>query len=174
MPKMPFDDRLRLPLIVAPMLRVSGVDLVAAACGAGAIGAFPTANCRDQAELDDWMSRLDLAGERARDAGRAVAPYCPNLIMRRSAQALRADIDCVVAHRCELVITSVGSPADVLPRLHDAGCRVLADVASLRHAEKAVEAGPTAWCCCARGQAARPAGPIRSPSCVRCAATTTA
>lgn len=32
----------RLPLVAAPMLRVSGVDLVSAACCAGVIGAFPT------------------------------------------------------------------------------------------------------------------------------------
>ncbi|MBV8924845.1 MAG: hypothetical protein JOZ74_05690, partial [Bradyrhizobium sp.] len=38
--------RLRVPLIAAPMLRVSGVDLVTAVCRAGAIGAFPTANAR--------------------------------------------------------------------------------------------------------------------------------
>src|SRR5581483_5954158 len=34
--------RLRLPLIAAPMLHVSGPDLVVAACKAGVIGAFPT------------------------------------------------------------------------------------------------------------------------------------
>ena len=37
-----FRDRLSLPLIAAPMFLVSGVDLVAAACRNGVIGAFPT------------------------------------------------------------------------------------------------------------------------------------
>jgi nitronate monooxygenase len=41
----------------------------------------------------------------------------------------------------ELVITSVGAPEPVLGPLKDAGCLVLADVASVRHAEKAVAAG---------------------------------
>ncbi len=36
--------RLRLPLIAAPMLRVSGLELVIAACRSGVVGAFPTAN----------------------------------------------------------------------------------------------------------------------------------
>jgi nitronate monooxygenase len=40
-----------------------------------------------------------------------------------------------------MVITSVGSPEPVLGPLKDAGCLVLADVASVRHAEKAVAAG---------------------------------
>jgi len=40
-----------------------------------------------------------------------------------------------------MVITSVGSPAPVVKPLHEIGCRVFADVASVKHAEKAVEAG---------------------------------
>jgi len=40
-----------------------------------------------------------------------------------------------------MVITSVGSPEGVLKPLKDAGCLVLADVASVRHAEKAVAVG---------------------------------
>lgn len=138
---MPFDHRLRLPLIVAPMLRVSGVELVNAVCSAGAIGSFPTANCRDRAELDHWMARMDEARRRHEDAGGIAAPYCPNLIMRRDERRLADDVDLVIAHRCELVITSVGSPASVVPRLRDAGVKVFADVATIRHAEKAIEAG---------------------------------
>ena len=45
------------------------------------------------------------------------------------------------AARREMVITSVGSPAPAVGALHDAGCLVLADVATLRHAERAIEAG---------------------------------
>jgi nitronate monooxygenase len=44
-------------------------------------------------------------------------------------------------HRVELAITSVGSPAPVIAPLHAAGCMVLADVGTLLHARKAVQAG---------------------------------
>ena len=54
---------------------------------------------------------------------------------------LQDDLAVLLRHRPELVITSVGSPAPVIAPLHDAGALVLADVASLRHAERAVEAG---------------------------------
>jgi nitronate monooxygenase len=40
-----------------------------------------------------------------------------------------------------MVITSVGSPAPVLAPLHDIGALVFADVASVRHAERAAAAG---------------------------------
>ena len=132
--------RLRLPLIAAPMFRVSGVDLVLAACRQGVIGAFPTANCRNVAELDDWLRRIGTGLARSADDGQpAPAPFCPNLIMRRD--TLQDELQCLLRHRVELVITSVGSPAPVVAPLHDIGCLVLADVASVRHAEKALEAG---------------------------------
>ena len=54
-------DRLRLPLIAAPMFRVSGVDLVVAACRNGVIRAFPTANCRSVEELDAWLTAIAAA-----------------------------------------------------------------------------------------------------------------
>jgi nitronate monooxygenase len=128
-------QRLRLPLIAAPMFRVSGVELVLAACRAGVIGSFPTANCRSVDELDHWLQQLrqGLQGE-----ARA-APFAPNLIMRR--ESLRDELQCLLEHRVEVVITSVGSPAPVVAPLHDIGCLVLADVASVRHAEKALAAG---------------------------------
>lgn len=128
--------RLRLPLIAAPMLRVSGPDLVVAACRAGVVGAFPTANARSEEELDAWLTDITA---RSRAGGIDPAPYCPNLIIRQPRMA--SDLALLVKHKVELVITSVGSPAAVVGPLHDVGALVLADVATLKHAEKAVEAG---------------------------------
>ncbi len=139
--ELPFLARLTLPLIAAPMLRVSGIELVSAACRAGIVGAFPTPNARTLDELESWLQRLDREAAEARDAGRSTGPYCPNLIMRRDPKHLQQAIERFVAHGTELVITSVGSPAAVMPQLRDGGIRVLADVASVRHAEKALEAG---------------------------------
>lgn len=134
--------RLRLPLIAAPMFLVSGVDLVTAACSAGVVGSFPTANCRSAEQLDRWMTEIAQRIESAQQAsGRAAAPVCPNLIVHRSNPRLADDLAVLLRHRPELVITSVGTPTPVLGPLHDAGAKVLADVASVMHAEKAVAAG---------------------------------
>jgi nitronate monooxygenase len=134
--------RLRLPLISAPMLRVSGPELVIAACRAGVIGAFPTANARTPQRLDEWLGEI-AAGTAADATDGAVrgdhAPCCPNLIIRQP--DLAAHLECLVRHRVEMVITSVGSPAAVVGPLHDVGTVVLADVATLEHARKAVTAG---------------------------------
>lgn len=130
--------RLRLPVIAAPMLRVSGPELVVAVCQAGAIGSFPTANARTVEQLDDWLTTIDNAlGDRATSA-----PYCPNLIIRQP--RMKDDLAVLIKHRVEMVITSVGSPAAVVEPLHDIGCMVLADVATLEHAHKAVKAGADA------------------------------
>ena len=128
--------RLRLPLVAAPMFSVSGVDLVVAACRNGVIGAFPTVNARSTALLDQWLGEMQ---RRLFAAPEEAAPVCPNLIMRSPRMA--DDLACLVRHRVELVITSVGSPAPAVAALHDIGCLVLADVATLAHARKALAAG---------------------------------
>jgi nitronate monooxygenase len=118
------------------MFRVSGVDLVVAACRNGVIGAFPTANCRTAEELDAWLVRITGA-LRGADA----APWCANLIVHRSNPRMQDDLAVLLRHTPEIVITSVGSPAGVVGPLHDAGALVFSDVASIRHAERAIEAG---------------------------------
>ena len=134
--------RLRLPLIAAPMFLVSGPALVTAACRAGVIGSFPTATCRTIGELDQWLAGMADDLKRAADeTGRAPAPLCPNLIVHRSNPRVADDLAAVLRAGVELVVTSVGSPEPVLKPLKDAGCFVFADVASVRHAEKAVAAG---------------------------------
>ena len=59
------ETRLSLPLIAAPMFLVSGPALVKAACRAGVIGSFPTANCRTVEELDA-LARRHGRGPQAR------------------------------------------------------------------------------------------------------------
>ena len=134
-----FAERLRLPVIAAPMLHVSGPDLVIATCQAGVIGAFPTLNPRlmgVEGGLDAWLSQI--RAELGPDL-RSYAPVCPNIIMRNA--ELEAHVDAIVRHEVEMVITSVGSPKPIMPRLKEAGIFVFADVATIEHARKAIEVG---------------------------------
>ncbi|WP_439029074.1 NAD(P)H-dependent flavin oxidoreductase [Gordonia terrae] len=126
-------DRLRLPAIAAPMLHVSGPELVAATCSVGVIGSFPTANARTAVELDQWLTHLksEIAPE--------AAPFAANLIMR--SPRFTEDLKLLAQHEVEVVITSVGSPEAAIEVLHDVGAVVMSDVATLRHARQAVDAG---------------------------------
>ncbi len=124
------------------MFLVSGVELMVAACCNGVIGSFPTVNCRSTEQLDEWLTGIATRLRQHEDqSGRKAAPLCPNLIVHRSNARLEQDLAVLLRHKPELVITSVGSPAPVMKPLHDAGALVLADVASIRHAERAAAAG---------------------------------
>lgn len=138
-----FHDRLSLPLIAAPMFLVSGPDLVIEACKNGVIGAFPTANCRTVEQLDEWFTQIyqQLHTFASSHPDLRVAPPCANLIVHRSNRRLTEDLELVRKHRIELVIASVGSPHAIIEPIHDYGGVVFADVASMRHVEKAVAAG---------------------------------
>jgi len=133
---------LSVPLVAAPMLGVSGPDLVVAACRAGIVGAFPTANCRSGAQLSDWVSdirgRLEAPGS---GDGPVPGPVCANVIVHRSNPRLEDDMQVVASLGVEVVVTSVGSPASFVTDFHAAGCEVWSDVASMRHAEIAMGAG---------------------------------
>jgi nitronate monooxygenase len=126
---------LTIPAIAAPMTAISTPELVIAACNAGIVGTFPTSNCRSLAELDEWLTRIGDA--RAAHAG----PVGVNLILHRTNTRLDDDLASVVAHGAALVITSVGDPLPVIAPLHDAGIDVYVDVASVKHAHRAADAG---------------------------------
>src|ERR1700749_3934164 len=100
-------SRLKLPLIAAPMFLVSGPALVKAACRAGVIGSFPTANCRTIEELDAWLS--DIGGA----LGRAAGPVLPEPDRASFQSAPRGRPCCGVAAR--------GGDGDHLGRLTRAG-----------------------------------------------------
>jgi nitronate monooxygenase len=127
-------QQLRVPVVAAPMFLVSGPDLVINACRAGIVGSFPTLNARTPEILDQWLGRI--SAETASDA-----PHAANLILHKSNPRRDVDLELVVRHRVPWVIASVGSPEKVVEAVHDYGGLVLADVATLRHARKAVAAG---------------------------------
>jgi nitronate monooxygenase len=134
-------ERLRVPVIAAPMTDVSGPELVAAACAVGVIGAFPAHNAAGSDELARWLRRI---GERAAELtppGRLAAPVGVNLVVHHSNARLAGDLRAVIRGGAEVVVTSVGSPREITGPLHDAGLTVLADVASMRHVRRAQEAG---------------------------------
>jgi nitronate monooxygenase len=135
-----FLGRLRLPVIAAPMFLVSGPDMVVAAHQAGIVGSFPTPNCRSTEELERWLTDISR-----RIAIVPPSPWSPrwavNLVVHKANPRLQDDMSVVVKHRVPLVIASVGAPDPVIDAVHAYGGRVICDVASLRHAKRAVNSG---------------------------------
>lgn len=129
------ENRLRLPVVAAPMFLVSNPDLVLACCNNGIVGSFPALNQRDSEGFKRWLETIE-AGLHA-DA----APYAVNLIVHATNPRLHADLALCVAHRVPIVITSLGAVKDVVDAVHSYGGLVFHDVTTRRHAEKAAEAG---------------------------------
>jgi nitronate monooxygenase len=133
-------DSLVLPVVAAPMTGVSGPELAAAACAAGIVGAFPAHNAESHEELDAWLTQVGEVRRRAADAGVTPGPIALNVVMRRR-DRLAGDLKVAMQHEVPLVIASVGSPESIIAPLHDAGVKVFADVANMRHVEKCMAAG---------------------------------
>ncbi|AQP43743.1 NAD(P)H-dependent flavin oxidoreductase [Tessaracoccus flavus] len=131
----PLKDRLRLPVVAAPMFLVSGPELVVAACRSGVIGSFPALNQRTTAGLDEWLAEIETA------LSDDDAPYAVNLIVHPTNTRLQDDLAAVVAHRVPVVITSLGAVPELVEAVHGYGGIVLHDVTTLRHARKAAGAG---------------------------------
>lgn len=135
-------DRLRLPVIAAPMFLASGVDLVAAQCCAGIVGAFPALNARPQEQFDAWLSQIeDRISTFEAKTNRKAAPYAVNLIVHPSNERLERDLATCVKYKVPIVITSLSAPDKVVEAVHGYGGIVLHDVVALRHAMRAIEAG---------------------------------
>ena len=136
-------SRMALPVVCAPMFIVSNPKLVIEQCAAGVLGAFPALNARPQALLDEWLHEVEegLQARRAADPGRKVAPYAVNQIIHTSNDRLEQDLAVCARHKVPYIITSLRAPGDLVAGVHAWGGKVFHDVTTLRHAEKALEAG---------------------------------
>ena len=128
---------LTLPVICAPMFIVSNPDLVIAQCKSGVIGSFPALNARPKEALDQWLTRIKT--ELATDPN--AAAFAVNQIIHPSNERLQHDMELCVKHEVPLIITSLSAPTQIVPPVHAYGGKVFHDVISVRHAEKALEAG---------------------------------
>ncbi|WP_236233831.1 NAD(P)H-dependent flavin oxidoreductase [Pseudomonas tohonis] len=129
------EQRLRMPVVAAPMFLVSGPELVLACSNAGIVGSFPALNQRDSAGFRAWLDEIE-AGLQA-DA----APFAVNLIVHHSNPRLQADLAICIEKKVPIVITSLGAVKEVVDAVHSYGGLVFHDVTTRRHAEKAAEAG---------------------------------
>ena len=129
------EQRLRLPVVAAPMFLVSNPQLVLACCNNGIVGSFPALNQRESSGFKDWLQEIEAG------LSDTAAPYAVNLIVHGTNPRLQADLAICVEQRVPIVITSLGAVKDVVDAVHSYGGLVFHDVTTRRHAEKAAEAG---------------------------------
>ena len=136
-------DRLRLPVIGAPLFIVSNPDLVIAQCKSGIVGSFPALNARPQSQLDEWIHQIkeELAAHDRDHPEAPAAPFAVNQIVHRSNDRFEEDMTTCAKWKVPIVITSLGAREDLNHAVHDWGGITLHDIIDDRYAHKAIDKG---------------------------------
>jgi len=136
-------DKLRVPVVAAPLFIISHPALTIAQCKAGVVGAFPALNARPESQLDEWLAEITeaLAAHDAKHPDRPAAPFAVNQIVHRSNKRLEHDLAMCVKYKVPVVISSLGAVPEVNAAIHSYGGIVLHDVINNRHASSAIRKG---------------------------------
>ncbi|MEK4425777.1 NAD(P)H-dependent flavin oxidoreductase [Solibacillus sp. FSL K6-1523] len=125
----------KIPVIVSPMFLVSTTEMVIEAGKAGVIGSFPLLNARTAEICAQWL--IEVKNGLDKDI-----PWAVNFICHKTNNK-RYDVDLELIRKYEppIVITSLGHPGEVIDIVHAYGGLVYSDVAHVKHAKKAAQAG---------------------------------
>ncbi|SED12883.1 nitronate monooxygenase [Pseudomonas saponiphila] len=136
-------QRLRLPVVAAPLFIISTPELVIAQCKAGIVGSFPALNARPAERLSEWIEQITqaLAEHDRLHPERPAAPFAVNQIVHRSNDRLEQDMAVCVKYKVPIIITSLGARPEINQAVHSYGGIVLHDVINNRFARKAIDKG---------------------------------
>lgn len=123
------------PIIVAPMFLISNVNMVVAACEAGATAAFPALNYRSLEDLKKAIHAI---------RARTNKPFGVNLIVNKSNIKYLAQLELLIEERVDFIITSLGSPEETIRRCKAHNIKVFCDVIDAKHAKKVENLGADA------------------------------
>lgn len=126
-------ERLALPLMCAPMSFASSPALARACRAAAVVAGWQGGRATPLQEFRTYLHVL---------ADEGLAPPIVNLSTRVADEPGGAERLALLAeHRVPLVLSSLGNPAALAERVHAWGGRIIQDVTTMRHAEKALAAG---------------------------------
>jgi nitronate monooxygenase len=136
-------QRLRIPVVAAPMFIVSNPKLVIAQCTAGIVGSFPSLNARPAEQLDEWLHEITeaLSAWDREHPEKPAAPFAVNQIVHRSNDRFEHDMEVCAKWKVPIVITSLGARVELNEAVHSWGGITLHDIIDNRFARKAIEKG---------------------------------
>ncbi|MCK5825371.1 MAG: nitronate monooxygenase [Ichthyobacteriaceae bacterium] len=126
---------IEFPIIMAPMFLVSNTDMIIAALKSGITAAVPALNYRT-----DIMFRTAIDNVRKETK----KPFGVNLIVNKSNIKLDAQLKTCIDKKVDFIITSLGSPKDVIAKCKHIGIKVFCDVTDVKYAKKVEELGADA------------------------------
>lgn len=126
---------IRYPIIVAPMFLISNTKMIRAALANGVSAAFPALNYRTDAELRAAMEDIRKFSDK---------PYGVNLIVNKSNPKYKGQLSVLLEMKPAYIITSLGSPQEVIEKCKPLGIKVFCDVVDLAYAKKVESLGADA------------------------------
>lgn len=118
---------IQYPVIAAPMFLISNVKMTIAALNNGVTAAFPALNYRTEDQLRTAISEIRAASSK---------PFGVNLIVNKSNPKYRRQLETLLELQVDYIITSLGSPKEVIEKAHARGIKVFCDVVDLTYAKK--------------------------------------
>ncbi|MCP4912486.1 MAG: nitronate monooxygenase [Oligoflexia bacterium] len=125
---------IKYPIIMAPMFLVSNKEMLIAAAEAGITGCVPALNWRTPEEFEEAMKELR----------EKCSTFGVNLIANKSNIQLDKQIAICEKYKPDFIITSLGSPKEIIKRLQPLGVKIICDVVDVEYALKVQELGADA------------------------------
>src|SRR4051812_37132282 len=123
------------PIIVAPMFLISNTKMVKSALANGVTAAFPALNYRTDQELRAAIKEIKEFSSK---------PFGINLIVNRSNPKYKSHLQTLLELNVDYIITSLGSPQEVIEKCRPLGIKVFCDVVDLKYAKKVEALGADA------------------------------
>lgn len=123
------------PVIVAPMFLVTNIKMMKAALENGISIAFPALNYRTDKELRAAIEEIKSFTNK---------PLGVNLIVNKSNPKYKSQLETLIELKVSYIITSLGSPQEVIEKCKPLGIKVFCDVVDVKYAKKVEELGADA------------------------------
>jgi len=127
--------KIEFPIIMAPMFLVSNTSMIIEALKSGITAAFPALNYRTDEEFRAAIDKIRSSTDK---------PFGVNLIVNKSNVKYKAQLQTCIDKKVDFIITSLGSPKEVIEQCKPLGIKVFCDVVDTNYAQKVVDLGADA------------------------------
>lgn len=118
---------IKYPIIMAPMFLVSNAKMIIAALESGITAAVPALNYRSDEDFRKAIQEI---------RSKTTQPFGVNLIVNKSNFKLDTQLKTCLEMKVAFIITSLGSPEEVIKKCKPQGIKVYCDVVDLKYAQK--------------------------------------
>jgi len=127
--------KIEYPIIMAPMFLVSNTNMIIEALKGGISAAFPALNYRTDEDFRAAIDEIRAATDK---------PFGVNLIVNKSNVKYKAQLQSCLDKKVDFIITSLGSPREVIKKCKPLGIKIFCDVVDTNYAQKVVDLGADA------------------------------